>query len=135
MSLINWDPSLSVGVAEIDKQHQKLIGMINDLNDAMKQGKGKEALRQIVDELMSYTVTHFRAEEKYFTQFGYPEAEAHKNEHAAFVNKVADFREKFMKGNLGLTVEIMNFLRDWLKRHIQGTDKRYGPFFNAHGLK
>jgi hemerythrin len=40
MSLIQWNDRLSVHVAEIDGQHQKLVGMINDLNDAMRQGKG-----------------------------------------------------------------------------------------------
>jgi hemerythrin len=40
MALIQWNDGLSVNVVEIDRQHQKLIGMINDLNDAMRQGKG-----------------------------------------------------------------------------------------------
>ena len=42
MSLITWDESLSVNVAEIDRQHQKRVAMINELHDAMKSGKGKE---------------------------------------------------------------------------------------------
>jgi len=29
----------------------------------------------------------------------------------------------------------MNFLSDWLKTHIVGSDKKYGPFFNSKGLK
>jgi hypothetical protein len=32
MALIQWNDSLNVGVSEIDKQHQKLVEMINDLN-------------------------------------------------------------------------------------------------------
>ena len=38
--------------------------MINDLNDAMRQGKGKDVLGKIDKELVGYTVTHFRTEEK-----------------------------------------------------------------------
>ncbi len=53
MALIQWDGSFSVKVAEIDQQHQKLVSMINDLNDAMKQGKGKDVLGKIVNELVS----------------------------------------------------------------------------------
>jgi hemerythrin len=45
MALIDWDASYSVQVDEIDQQHQKLIAMINELNEAMKQRKGKELLR------------------------------------------------------------------------------------------
>ena len=36
MALIEWSDDLSVKVKELDVQHQKLIAMINDLNDAMK---------------------------------------------------------------------------------------------------
>jgi hemerythrin len=41
MSIIQWDESFSVNVAEIDKQHQRLLEMINELYDAMRQGRGK----------------------------------------------------------------------------------------------
>ena len=57
MALINWNNSMSVRVAKIDQQHQKLIAMINDLDDAMKQGKGKEVLGKVLSSLISYTAT------------------------------------------------------------------------------
>jgi hemerythrin len=28
----------------------------------------------------------------------------------------------------------MEFLREWLKTHIAGSDKKYGPYFNSKGL-
>ena len=34
-----------------------------------------------------------------------------------------------------LTLEVMNFLKDWLTGHILGVDKKYAPFFAAKGLK
>ena len=135
MALIKWDQSLSVNVAQIDKQHQKLISMINELNDAMKQGKGKEAMSKILNGLVAYTATHFKTEEDYFAKFGYPETIKHKKEHADFVKKVSDFKSKFEKDQLSVTIEVMRFLRDWLQNHIKGTDKKYSKFFNDNGLK
>ena len=135
MALIKWDDSFSVKVAEIDRQHQKLISMINELNDAMKQGKGKDILGKIVNGLISYTATHFKTEENYFERFGYPDANQHKKEHIAFVQKVSDFKNGFEKGKLSLSIEVMNFLSDWLQNHIKGTDKKYSQFFNGKGLK
>ncbi len=52
MPLIQWNESFSVNVVEIDKQHQKLVGMINDLYDAMHQGKGNDVLGKIIDGLI-----------------------------------------------------------------------------------
>ena len=109
--------------------------MINELNDAMKQGKGKDILGKIVNGLISYTATHFKTEENYFERFGYPDANQHKKEHIAFVQKVSDFKNGFEKGKLSLSIEVMNFLSDWLQNHIKGTDKKYSQFFNGKGLK
>ena len=135
MALINWSDSLSVNVNEIDLQHRKLIDMINELNEAMKIGKGKDSLGKIINGLISYTATHFKTEEQFFDKFGYPDTVNHKKEHVAFVKKVTDFKIGFEKNNLPLTVEVMNFLSDWLKNHIKGTDKKYSAFFNQKGLK
>lgn len=135
MPLINWNDSFSVNVAEIDQQHKKLISMINELSDAMKQGKGKDILGKIVNSLLGYTATHFKTEENYFDQFGYPDTDSHKKEHIAFVQKVSDFKDGFEKGSLSLSIEVINFLSDWIQNHIKGTDKKYSPFFNEKGLK
>ena len=135
MALIQWNDGLSVGVGEIDRQHQKLIGMINDLNDAMKQGKGKDILYKIINGLTIYTKTHFGTEEKYFDQFRYPDANNHKTKHLEFTKKVTEFKEGFNKGKISLSIEIMDFLSNWLQNHIKVIDKKYGPFFNEKGLK
>jgi len=134
MAIISWDDSFSVNVDGIDKQHYKLFGMINDLNDAMNQGKDKDILGKTISDLIDYTGTHFGTEEKYFDEFGYPETESHKKEHSDFVKKVCEFKEKFDAGTDELSTDIMNFLADWLQGHIKGVDKKYGSFFNENGL-
>lgn len=135
MGIIQWSESLSVNVAEIDRQHQKLIGMINDLNAAMLEGKGRDVLGPILDGLVDYAGTHFQVEERYFLQFAYPEAGVHQKTHAGFVAKVADFQKGLAADRAGLSVDVLLFLSDWLQHHIQVVDKKYGPFFNAKGLR
>jgi len=41
MSLAIWSEDMSVGVKEVDDQHKKMVKMINDLHDAMKNRRGK----------------------------------------------------------------------------------------------
>lgn len=134
MPLIQWNHNLSVQVNELDNQHKKLIQMINDLQDAMRAGKGKDVVGKILNELVRYTVDHFSTEEKYFDRFDYPDMAAHMDEHARFVKEVAGFKKEFEEGRIGLTIKLMNFLSDWLQKHIMGSDKKYGPFFNEKGL-
>jgi hemerythrin len=134
MALISWNDSLCVKVREIDQQHKQLISMINELHDTMKQGKSKDVIDKILEGLFNYSVTHFKTEENYFDRFGYAEKENHKMEHAAFIKKIADFN-KVDNAKHGLSIEIMNFLSDWLKNHIKVVDMKYSQFFNEKGLK
>lgn len=133
--MISWDESLSVNVGEIDKQHKKLIEIVNDLDQAMSQGKGKMVLGKLLDGLVSYTATHFGFEEKCFEQFGYVEADSHKKAHLDFERKVTEFKEQFDRDKFGLSIDVDKFLCNWLQDHIKGVDKKYGPLFNANGMK
>jgi hemerythrin len=135
MALINWNDTFSVNVAEIDRQHQKLVSMINELSDAMKLGKGKDVLGKIINSLINYTVDHFKIEERYFDRYKYSETNSHKMEHAVFVEKVSEFKNGYETGKLSLSIEVMNFLSTWLQTHIKDTDKKYSQFFNEKGLK
>ena len=134
MALINWNDRLSVNVKVIDEQHKKLVDMINDLHDAMKQRKGKEILNQILTSLIEYTAIHFKQEEGYLTKFGYKDIINHKKKHVEFVQKVVNFKKDFENGKILLTIEVMDFLSEWLKEHIQGTDKEYTSFLNEKGM-
>ncbi len=54
MALMEWTDKLSVGVAALDEDHKKLVGMVNELYDAMLAGHGKEKLGRILDGLVQY---------------------------------------------------------------------------------
>ena len=135
MALISWTDKFSVSVGEIDRQHGTLIDMVNELHDAMRQMKSKEVIEPILDRLTNYTLTHFSTEEKYMTKFNYAGYDAHKAEHESFVAKVSEFRKDYENGRITLTMTLMNFLKDWLVKHIQGTDMKYRECFNENGLK
>lgn len=135
MALINWHPNFSINIEEIDKQHQLLVKMINDLYDAMNAGEEKAVLQKLINRLNIYAAMHFAKEEHYFDTFGYPETELHKKEHSDFEEKVLDFENDFNEGSQSLSIEIVNFLGDWLVGHIQGSDKKYASFLNQRGIE
>ncbi|HON01092.1 MAG TPA: hemerythrin domain-containing protein, partial [Acidobacteriota bacterium] len=59
MPLIQWENRFSVGIRKLDQQHKGLVGMINELHDAMKAGKGQEVISEIVQRLAAYARNHF----------------------------------------------------------------------------
>jgi hemerythrin len=78
MALVEWKQEYSVGIVQIDEQHKKLAGLINIMHDSIKSGHGKEAIGDVLNELIAYTQYHFSTEEKYFDMYAYPDSEEHK---------------------------------------------------------
>ena len=134
-SLIIWDDSLILDIEQIDQQHRRLIDLINQLHAAMKNNYGSDKVGEILGGLIEYTAKHFKAEEDLFEQYRYPEADSHKTAHVNLVEKVVDFQQQFEKGEAFVSMELMDFLKDWLVTHIKGTDKKYAPFLIENGVK
>jgi len=134
MALMMWGDNFCVNVRQLDEQHKMLVGMLNDLHDAMKQGKGKDVTGNVLSGLVQYVATHFATEEKLMKEQAYPEYLNHKMEHDALTKQVLDLQKQFEEGKPVLTVELMKFLKDWLSNHILGTDKKYGPYLNSKGI-
>lgn len=134
MSLMTWSDALSVNIKEIDDQHKKLVNMLNELHDAMKSGQGAKITGSVLTGLIQYVGTHFATEEKYMKQHAYPDFIKHKAEHDDLTKKAVDLQKQFQDGKPVLTVELLNFLKNWLSNHIMGTDKKYSPYLNSKGL-
>ena len=101
----------------------------------MRQGKGKEILGTVLKEMVDYTKVHFAAEERILRDSGYPDYEQHKAVHEKVTEKVSTIHSKYLQGNGShLTIEAMNYLNDWLQKHILGTDQRYSSHLNGKGL-
>jgi len=133
---LEWKEVYSVGVKEIDGQHQKIFTLLNKLNDAFatkNQGNDYEA---IIMEMIDYADYHFSTEEKYFDKFQYPERDTHKSQHDEYKNKVFDFHRRLIeKGDAdNLLLDLLNFVEDWWIYHINEIDKKYTKYFNDHDL-
>ena len=136
MPLLTWDDKFSVDVQSIDKQHQKLFAMLNELYDAMTQGKGSQLAPAILERLIDYTQEHFAAEEALMKQACYPDFASHKAEHEKLKAEV----EKMLKDAEGasglsmLSMPLLDFLRNWLRTHIAQRDKGYTCHLRAAGI-
>lgn len=135
MTLITWTAEefgTNVGVA--DDQHQHIFALLNRLDDSVKGGN-REATASTLDELINVVVEHFKTEEDLMQQHGYPQFQAHKNEHDKLVATCADLQKKFHAGEADVTSETTQFVKDWLVNHIPKIDRDYGPFLNEKGVQ
>jgi len=134
MPYIEWNDSLSVGLSFFDEQHKKLIFIINKLFDAMKEGRGKEVLGEVFNELIDYTKFHFKSEEDAMLKYNYPYFNEHFEEHNKLTSQVLELKNKYENGQIFITIDILSFLKEWLSHHILETDKKYGPFLKEKGI-
>lgn len=123
--VVQWTDSLSTGISLIDEQHKMLLNYINNLYHAMQRGVTDDILLNILDVLHDYTVSHFSTEEQFFLHSDYKDSEKHREIHRKFTSRIAEFRDNMKNGSAQVSMELLNFLRDWLIHHIQGTDHQY----------
>jgi hemerythrin len=135
MAYFEWKEEYGVGIQKLDAQHRTLVAYLNDLYAAMSEGKGKETLDKVLDGLVQYTKNHFISEESLMKLYNYPGYPDHKEKHEKMSGHVLALKQKFERGEISNPIQITNFLKDWLAKHIVGTDKQYGPYLNEKGVK
>ena len=132
---VSWDDNLSVGIEMIDNDHKKLLTLINNLQTAVYYPTGEGFERQALEEVVNYTKYHFQREEDLMQKHGYPDYEAHKQQHEEMVSKVNGFVTAYEENREGAIEEATQFLKTWLINHIAGTDQRYTPYLREKGVR
>ena len=135
MTFMAWTEKYSVGIAQIDQEHKKLIALINELYEAMSQGKGNEVQGKVFDGLVAYCRTHFANEEGLMKKYGYPAFPDHKGIHDRLTAKVAGMANDLKAGKAQSVIQTSNFLKDWRNKHILETDQKYAPFLQEKGAR
>ena len=131
MGFIQWTEELSIGIGSVDDQHKTLVAILNSLHDGMIDRTADEHLSRLLAELTEYTVEHFAYEESLMDKFDYDDTDLHKLEHKRLVKDVENFNRRFNDGHLGLSMDLMQYLRDWLNNHILEADKKLGKFLKG----
>ena len=121
---IEWQPNFSVGIEKIDKQHQHLISLINQLAAAIANGHSRETLARVLDGLVDYARWHFLDEEKHIAEKLEPDLlHSHQAEHDQYLATVLSLQQDFETGAIDLDEQTLTFLFHWMGTHILGSDK------------
>ena len=73
MEKIIWDEGFSVGVPEMDRQHRQIIYLINSLIEKQYIAVDSEIISDTLARMLEYANEHFRREEQYMLESGYPD--------------------------------------------------------------
>lgn len=129
--LFPWKSEYAVQHSGIDGQHQRLVGLVNDLYSAMSEGHGRTAVNHVMTGLTDYTKTHFSYEEQEMSRVAYPDIIQHKEHHRKLLQQVEVFAKSWSNGHTGSVVDLASFLKDWLVNHIGHTDRPLAKYLSA----
>jgi hemerythrin len=132
MPLLEWTPSLNVGIDEIDQEHLDLITRLNELYDSMQEQRTKAARVRILDTLVARTRLHFAHEERYMADRDYPDLPKHRDQHRRLLEQIVDVQTRF-KARPGSTLaaDVFTFLKSWFISHVTGSDLKYARYFRT----
>jgi len=136
MELVLWSEQFSVGVRELDQQHQQLIKLLNIL--ISRQGTIKPHSETVSDTLMAmtrYAQAHFKAEERLMETVGYPGLEEQKRQHRDFRKSTVDFSTATYYGIDQVPEALLEYLVNWWVHHILEDDMAYRSFFKDKGVE
>ena len=124
MALIEWRDEFSVGVPDVDHEHQKLIGLINELHDAMSSGSGNVTVMDFLGEIYAHVSAHFALEEKIMRDRKYDEYAEHKAEHEALLDKLRDIMDDYEENAYFSDEEFARAVEKWFTDHFRTRDAR-----------
>ena len=123
MAILTWVPELDTGIDEIDRQHRRIVDYINKLYE-LRESPDREALGDVIGEMVDYTLSHFVFEETLIENAGYMFAGPHKKVHELFTRRVSEMQTRFDAGE-DVAAELHGMLSRWLFNHIRNEDHGY----------
>jgi hemerythrin-like metal-binding protein len=121
MPLFEWDDSMNLGDAMIDRQHKTLVDLINKVHVVSQSADRDVEIMHSLTSMYLYAKEHFFDEEGLMDRLGYPGTAAHKAQHRAFVEKTHALTDACLEGDMDIA-ELSTFLITWLRNHIAVED-------------
>jgi hemerythrin-like metal-binding protein len=134
MTPLLWKDIYSVGVPELDQQHQRLLEIINELIEEQRDSYNAEKFSLAISELTHYAYTHFAAEERLLKAAKFPDMKDHVLSHVDFIMKMMGLALKVEKGSDEDRKELLRYLRDWYAGHVLGIDRFFIPYVTSAKL-
>lgn len=133
--ILPWDKNFETGIKPVDKQHKRLVFLLNRLASYLGRHTDHIELNQVFSELAEYAEFHFKAEEEVWRPYfeGGDWLASHRQVHDSFMARVAELKGMGEGRPLDEVVEdILRFLTGWLALHILDGDMRMAKA--VHGI-
>lgn len=123
---IEWGPQYEIGISVIDNQHRRIVEYINELDRISRLADRDGPVKEVFDNLVDYTLSHFAFEEALMEEAAYEDADAHRISHDTFIRQITTIQNRFHQGE-AVVDQLSGVLMNWLLVHIANDDASYVP--------
>lgn len=121
-----WNKNFETGLPTVDKEHHKLVDLINELGHLLiNKSVDMANISSLFEELIDYADYHFKNEEVLMhdhglaSEFRLMHAEMHKS----YIDTINGTIASIKSDKENLSVDLIDFLTHWLAYHILGVDQ------------
>lgn len=132
MTLLQWKPAYSLGIASVDHEHQQLIGLINEVYGHLDQESGPDKIEACLEDIYAGIASHFALEERFMREAKYGEYLAHKEEHEDLLDQLRDMMDDFVDDPGSARESLQSALSDWFSTHFSTYDARLHHALGDH---
>jgi len=132
MSLLEWKPEYSVGIASMDDEHREMIGMINDVYAKLGGAADTEDVENCLENIFNAISLHFALEERIMRANAYAEYEEHKDDHEELLDEIRELMDEFVADQESGAILLEEKLSDWFARHFSTFDARLHGKLGVH---
>ena len=130
MDVTDGDSQVSVGYDDIDSEHQVQIGLMDALEQALREGRKGARIDELLERLLDYSRVHFLSEQLLMRHHAYSGYDDHVQDHDRMVSVLEELRRAYDERGTAYSLEIMQRLRADLIAHIRGRDNELGRYLS-----
>lgn len=128
MTLLEWRPEYSIGIAEVDHEHRQMIELINSCHEFLASDRSPERAEAFLGEVFTGISAHFALEERQMQTRAYPQLADHKADHERLLDEIRDIMDEQAQG-AGLDEDALaQRLAVWFGDHFRTHDARLHHF-------
>ena len=130
---MEWKGEFSVGIPEIDKDHQVLTKCVTGIENAVTKGERGDKVDAAIERFLFCIRVHFSGEEHLMRRLQYPHLDAHTKEHQDVLAYVRAIESSTL--DAPVSAETLEFLRNSLEKHFMSDEKDYGVFVLSRSVR
>ena len=129
---LEWSDKFSTDIASVDRQHQELLYLSQNLLRVLSAEDSSLAEKQhSFKDLVDHALAHFEYEERIMRNISYPGLSTHIREHDELRKEIEQISKDVMSGE---GVEdwkgLISLVQVWILRHIVASDSRIRDYMH-----